>query len=116
MAQALPRCGRRCRCLRFLQLYRAVIATHFDGLAADLHLDCTGVERAIARRAGSFRHGFRLRCLPDYRARRSKPAQRPAPLSEYLATQRRLAEFGRRAAVSALEGGAEVAMTRKTEI
>ena len=51
---ALP-CRRR-GCLRFLQLLRAVIATHFDGFATDLHLDRASVERVIARRASFLCH------------------------------------------------------------
>ena len=56
----------RCRgSVSSLQLLCAVIAAHLNRLAADLDLDCTGIQRAIAGRASFCRHD--LFSLPEVR-------------------------------------------------
>src|SRR5580765_7395857 len=50
IGSGLPRSG--CRAVRFLQLLRALLTTHLDRLAADLHFDGARIQLAVACRTG----------------------------------------------------------------
>src|SRR5580765_336105 len=80
--QECPSPSRPARCggVRFLQLRRAFLAAHLDGLPADRHLDCVVVELVVAGRAGLLVHE-----LPPVNTRSpgisSRPPRDAGPLS-----------------------------------
>jgi len=52
--------------MRFFQFRGALVAAHFDGLAADFHFDGISIELAVASRTSCTTHGVVL--LPEARA------------------------------------------------
>src|SRR5581483_8837991 len=99
--------------MRLPQLLRALVAAHLDGLAADLHFDGAGIQRAVAGGAGLLGHGFCSSKSPQSGQRQETTRGRP-PLSDSLAN--RAAELGRRAAVGLAERGAEMAVAGEAEV
>jgi hypothetical protein len=51
--------------VRFLQLLRALIAAHLNGLPAELHLDGIFIQLAIASRTGFLSHVITLSLQPN---------------------------------------------------
>src|SRR5215468_9720218 len=80
-----PLC-RTCRRVRFLQLLSAVVATHFNCFASDLHLDRLPFQFAVTSRTRLLSHGFLLQ-YPNS-GKTSKPFPDESPLSKSLAILR----------------------------
>jgi hypothetical protein len=64
--------------VRFLQLLRALIATHLNGLAAKLHLDGSFIQLAIASRTGFLSHVISLITTQSGRSQWATPRESSA--------------------------------------